>query len=156
MSVTAALFRKDFTEFTDPVAYPNSDVEYYIRIAGLLLNTQRWSTMIDVGTELFVAHHCALERKQRLEAKNGKPPGFKVGVMNSASVDKVSAGYDTQAVIEPGAGHWNMTVYGVRFRDLMNMVGMGGVQIGIGCAPPLSGPAWPGPDCTPGNTGWGN
>ena len=37
--------------------------------------------------------------------------------------------YDTTAAMEPDAGHWNLTIYGVRYVRLVNMVGAGGMQL---------------------------
>lgn len=93
---------------------------------------------------LFIAHHAVLERKALdAAAQPGGVPGVSTGVINSKSVDKVSVGYDTAAGTEEGAGHWNLTVYGIRLKSLFNMMGAGPVQVGIGC--PAGPGAWPGP-----------
>jgi hypothetical protein len=40
--------------------------------------------------------------------------------------------YDTGSIIEQGGGVWNATTYGMRWIQLANLVGMGGVQVGGG------------------------
>lgn len=145
ITVTVDSLRTDLPEFADPTAYPDSGITFWLSWAGILLNAQRWGRSLDLGALMFVAHHLVLERQAQKAAANGAVPGTGIGVINNKSVDKVSVGYDTSAVIDPKDGHWNMTTYGLRFIQMVKMFGAGPVQVGIGCAPPLSGPAWPGP-----------
>jgi hypothetical protein len=156
MTVTAASFVTDYPEFSDPTKYPTSAINYWLNLSVLLFNAPRWFDLLDVGTELFIAHNLALEVRAQADAANGAPPGMITGVINSKSVDKVSIGYDTAGGIEAGAGHWNLTIYGTRLIKLTKMVGAGPIQIGIGCTPSYSGSAWSGPDCMPGFTNFGN
>ena len=129
MTVTAASFRVDYPEFTVD-RYPDSMVNYYLNIAGLMLNASRWSTLLDVGTELFIAHHIAVERRAMDEAATGQPPGTTTGPISSKSVDKVSLSFDVGAAVEENGGHWNLTVYGTRFARLSKQFGAGPLQIG--------------------------
>jgi hypothetical protein len=138
-------FVTDFSEFSDPTKYPASGFYYWYNVAVLLFNQSRWYDLLTTGMELFIAHNLALEVRAQADAANGAPPGMITGVINSKSVDKVSIGYDAAGGIEAGAGHWNLTIYGTRLVRLMIMFGAGPVQIGMGYAPPLNGPAWPGP-----------
>jgi hypothetical protein len=73
-------------------------------------------------------------------------------MLNSKSVDKVSAGYDTASVAEEFGGNWNLTTYGQRLYRLMQQFGAGPLQIGAGpgCAPVYN--TWPGPGGW--NGGW--
>jgi len=87
------------------------------------------STLFDFGLELMVAHNLALERRALDEGAKGGVPGWGRGLVNNSSVDKATVGYDTTAAIEEGAGHWNLTTYGTRFKRLMNLVGAGPFQI---------------------------
>ena len=155
MTVAVPQFRSDYPEFQDTEAYPDSAVNYWLAFAYNFLNTRRWGQSIDLGAELMTAHNLTLEARAQAEALNGMPPGGQVGPLNSKSVDKVSAGYDTAAGTQEGGGHWNLTIYGTRFLRLARMFGAGPVQIGIGITPPLTGDAWPGPDCEPGFTTFG-
>lgn len=147
MTVTVASFRGHFVEFADAERYPNAQVAYWLQVAGLLLNVQRWGRTLDLGTELFIAHNTSIERIAMDEAGNGGVPGVTKGPVNSESVDKVSVGYDVASGIELDAGHWNNTIYGTRFIRLARMHGAGPIQVGMGCplSPLSSANAWYGP-----------
>lgn len=150
MAVTEESFRQHYPEFQSKDRFPDGAITYYITLAGLLLSSARWSTLLDLGTELFIAHNIALERRAQDEAAKGAVPGQTTGPVNAKGVGPVSVGYDTANGIVQGAGHWNLTIYGTRFMELVSMFGAGPIQIGIGSTPPLStqgawyGP-WPGP-----------
>lgn len=153
MTVTVAQFRTDFPEFADAAVYPNTAFDLWYGVAVKLLSSDRWGTLLDIGTELYVAHQLALEARAQAQAAAGSVPGELVGPLNSKSVDKVSMGYDTSAGTEESAGHWNLTIYGTRFIRLARMMGMGPVQIGVGDGaldPLASINAWYGPLTTPG------
>lgn len=128
MAVTPASFRQNYPEFSQAV-YPDPAVNYYLVIAGKLLNERRWLDMIDVATELFVAHHLVLERQAQKAAATGAVPGQNSGALASKAVGPVNASYDTNAGIEEGAGHWNLTTYGTRFMNLVRMFGAGPIQV---------------------------
>lgn len=128
-----------------------------------MLNPRRWGipsttpvsppTMpFDVGTELFVAHHIVLEKKAMDAVKVGGTPGIAQGMVSSKSVGPVSGSYDTASIKVEDAGHWNQTVYGLRFVRLSRFRGSGPIQVGIGYNPlyPNSGQAWAGPPLWPG------
>lgn len=153
MTVTVESFRIDFPEFANPEAFPDSSISYWLNLAGLLLSSSRWSTLLDVGTSLFIAHNIVLERQAQVAANNNAVPGVSAGVVSSKSVDKVSVSYDTTAGIQKDAGHWNLTVFGTRFISLVNLVGAGPVQVGVdlGVGALSSAYAWPGPYT---GTGW--
>ena len=156
MTVVVADFRTHYPEFADVAVYPDTQVEFWLGIAYSMLSASRFGRQLDIAVELYTAHNLALEARAQATAANGGIPGEAVGVLNSKSVDKVSAGYDTSAATEQGAGHWNLTIYGTRLYRLIKLFGAGPIQIGIGSPPPLSGPAWPGPLTTPGFTNFGN
>lgn len=162
--ITPASFRIDFPEFRSTVTYPSSTVSYYLALAGLLLNKTRWGSpsataknppdnMYDMATELFVAHHIVIEAMNSKATIAGGIPGVVQGPVNSKSVGPVSISYAPGDVVIADAGHWNLTTYGVRFRNLSRMFGAGPIQLGVGplfCGPfynnvPLNGPAYPGP-----------
>lgn len=147
MAVTAASFRVDFPEFKSAKLYPDSQINFWLSLAGAMLSVPRWANMLDAGTELFIAHNLSLGRRNQAESANGAPPGAQVGPLNNKSVDKASAGYDVSAGVNPDDGHWNLTNYGTRFIWLLRMVGAGPVQVGAaGCGPDGSiNGAWPGP-----------
>lgn len=130
MTVSIASFRADFPEFTDDISYPDSGVTYWLNLAELMFNPLVWSTLLDVATELFIAHNLVLERQASKSALNGGVPGINSGPLSAKSVDKVSAGYDTGASTLEGWGNFNLTTYGTRLAGLMLMAGQGGMQTG--------------------------
>jgi len=153
MTITAAQLRQDYPEFTSTTAYPDSSINYWINMATLMLNTNRWGAasttstlaIYDIGMELFVAHNIVLEAKAQAEAAAGAPPGSSTGPVSSKSVGPVSVSYDTQAGIEKDAGHWNLTIYGTRFIKLAKQFGAGPIQVGVDACSWTSGAAYNGP-----------
>ncbi len=146
MTVTVASFRQNFPEFGSIVKYPTSQISFWLTIAEKLTSPLRWGNLLDLGQQLFVAHMTVLEYQNQQASSSGGVPGQAVGIVNSKSVDKVSVGFDVNAGIVPDAGHWNLTNYGTRFIYLVNMIGQGPIQVGIGYAPlGSSGGAYPGP-----------
>lgn len=165
--INVAQFRADFPAFADAALYPAPQVEFWLSMAGQLINTARWGssaaevwpvdpdpiptrTLFDLGTELFVAHNLALMRRATLAAGSGGTgiPGLSQGIQSNKSVDKVSVGYDVNAGLDMGAGHWNLTLYGSQFYRMMMMAGAGPIQIGGGYSP-YATLAWPGPSMWP-------
>jgi len=143
---TPTEFRADFPEFSNTTTYPDGVIQFWLNVAYKQLNSNRWGDLLDVAAELYTAHNIVLEAKAIREA--GVAGGLVTGspgMVTSKGVDKVSVGYDVNTATEEGAGFWNSTVYGTRFYRLMMLHGAGPLQVGIGVAPPLSGPAWPGP-----------
>lgn len=149
MSLTPATFKQGYPEFLCNDDFPPSLVQYWLDFAYSMLNAARWGRQLDIAAALYCAHNLAIEAKAQKEAGAGGVPGGSVGVLNSKSVDKVSAGYDTSSSTEEKGGNWNLTVYGTRFYRLTKMFGAGPIQIGIGAAPPYAGMAWPGPVSVP-------
>ena len=130
--ITVQQFRADFPEFVSTTMYPNSGIQFWLNFAYKMINAERFGDQLDVGAELFTAHFIVLEANAALTSVNGGIPGQSGGVLASKSVDKVSVSYDTGAGTEQGAGHWNLTNYGTRFKWMINMFGAGGLQLGIG------------------------
>lgn len=139
--ISVATFRADYGEFASVSLYPASAVQYWINVAGMLLRSQRWgagsaapvapaAAMLDVASELFVAHNLALEKQAGDAARRGGTPGTTIGPITSKSVGGVSASYDAASAQEEGAGHWNSTTYGTRLYRLMALFGAGPVQVG--------------------------
>ena len=155
MASTPAVFKGHYPEFVCPETYPPNQVQFWLDTAYSMLNAGRWGRQLDMAAELYTAHNLALEARAMKESEAGGIPGGSVGVLNSKSVDKVSAGYDTGIATEQGAGHWNQTIYGTRLWRLIKMFGAGPLQVGIGYQPPGTGLGWPGPDTTPGFTNFG-
>lgn len=129
MTVTAASFRADAPEFTDPVRYSDGAINTQISLAGLFLNVDRWYDVLDRGTELYVAHYLVIGARAAMSASAGGIPGAIAGLQTAKAVDKVSASMDVSAVTLADAGHWNSTSYGVQFYQLAMMFGAGPIQL---------------------------
>ncbi len=161
--ISVKRFRLDVAAFEDEGIYENSAVQFWLDLAQQMLLTKRWGgsggpdpwndaadpqpkrTIYDVGCELYVAHHLVLEKRANDAAEGGGTPGAPLAVVNSKSVDKVRVGYDVQAGIELNAGHWNTTMYGIRFIRLARMAGAGPIQVGAGSDCIGAAGAWDGP-----------
>lgn len=145
--MTPDKFRSILTAFRDPQAYPNGEIELWLDLADKVLLASRWADYHELGTALWVAHNLVLAKRDEKVADGGGIPGAPTGgIVSSKSVGSVSVSYDTQNGLEQGAGQWNLTSFGVRFYQLMRLVGMGGSQLGgpditLG---PTFGPGWPG------------
>lgn len=129
MTVTVSSFRTDFPEFASTVTYPDASVAFWLAAAGKLLSVDRWAELLDLGTELFMAHNLALGARDQKAATAGGIGGSSAGLVASKAVDKVSVSYDTGAASIEGAGAWNLTTYGTRYIQLARLIGAGGVQL---------------------------
>lgn len=147
MAVTPFSFRGAFPAFNNPTTYSDPVISFWIGLATKLTSATRWGDVLDYGIMLFVAHNLSLEFNSNAAAKKGQNPGFVTGPVTSASVDKVSYSRDPSAAMDPKAGHWNLTTYGLRYWRLIQMMGAGPVQIGAPSAAELNQypGAWPGP-----------
>ena len=138
--MTPAQFVADFPEFANATTYPVSTIQFWINVAGQLLNPSAWGSLLSYGTELFVAHNLVLSQQAVASAVSGGLPGSGSGITASKSIDKVSVSYDVSAGTIAGAGSFNLTNYGTRYMQLANMAGMGGIQVsGNGCWVPEGG-----------------
>lgn len=152
MAVDADQFRKDFPAFIDEVRYPTGLLTYWLSYAYGLLNADAFATMLDSAAELYTAHNIVLERRAMDEAAGGNPgsaPGYATGPIASKGANGVSVSYTNDAAIADG-GNFNLTNYGIRLLDLINLFGAGPIQANVGCAPPFTMGAWNGPPPWPG------
>ena len=164
LRINSRRFRADFPEFADTSIYSEGAFNYWSMVATLMLNAPRWGTILFLGTELFIAHNLVLETQAQQTALANGWPGENRGPINNESAGEVSVGYDTANAVEEGAGHWNLTIYGTRFINLVKMIGAGPIQVGPGCGGGDAGivpggqdggPAWSGPNCLPGQSTFG-
>lgn len=152
MTVTVASFRQAFPAFANTTLYPDPQVQFWITLAEQLQNTERWGNLFDTGVQLFTAHNLVLEYQSNKAGPLNQKPGQIEGAVSSGSVDKASWSRDNSAAMEADAGHWNLSVYGLRYIRLLRMLGAGPVQVGV----PMGGTsadwypqAWPGPQLGP-------
>lgn len=128
MTVDIATFRANFPEFSNTTPYPDPQVQFYLDYSVIALSEIRWNTLLDQGTQLFVAHNLALAAQRAKAAATGAIPGVTQGAVNAKAVDKVSVGYDSTVVTLKDGGHWNLTTYGIQFLQLARMVGAAGIR----------------------------
>jgi hypothetical protein len=133
--VTPPVFRQQFPAFRDIDTYDDIQINLFITVAGNLLDADRWDTMLDYGTSLFVAHHLVLAARDEATVAAGGIGGGVQGILTAKAVDKVSASYDASSVSIEDGDFWNMTRYGIEFLRLAKQMGAGGVQITGGLAP---------------------
>lgn len=139
--LTVDQFRNDFPELADPATFPDSTFNFWLNVATLMINPNRWGTLLVTALELFVAHNIVLESLGMKRVAVGGLPGLDQGPLSSESPGAVSISYDTSSVMELNAGHWNSTIYGTRLIRMARLAGSGPVQVSGGC----SGiGAWPG------------
>lgn len=148
MTVTPTTLRALFPEFSNTATYPDSTINVWIPIYTLMVGSDRWGDLTDLGITLAVCHQLAIGAKAVKQAATGGVPGSAVGVVNNRSVDKVSVGYDVTVATEEGAGFWNQTTYGTRYYHYAKIFGAGPVQVNTPGYDPtggVAGGAWPGP-----------
>lgn len=143
MAVTESDFRGAFPAFKDPLAFTPEQINFYLTLGYKMHNAERWGDLLDFGVQLWTAHSLSMDAAS---ARAGDV-GAMTGNVTSMSADGVSWSRDFGSVVDPAAGHWNLSTYGVRWRDMMRMMGAGPVYVG---APSLmeaylSGGGWPGP-----------
>lgn len=131
MNTTPVILRGNFPAFASNVEYPDPVINFWITYAAMFMDPNRWGAALDVGIQLFVCHNLSLEFNANHAAARGQNPGFVVGPVTAGSVDKVSYSRDPSAAFDPKAGHWNLSIYGLRYWKLMQMMGAGPVQVGI-------------------------
>lgn len=112
------------------------------------------NSVLDMGQELFAAHWIVLAARAVRASAVGGIPGEASGMTSGKGVGPLSRSYDTSAILQKDAGHWNLTVYGIQLMHFVEIMGAGPVQVGIGCDPlgafnssPWLGP-WPFPSIT--------
>jgi len=145
MTVTVVSFRAAFPEFTDAPTYPQPEIQFWLDLSAKLLNSDRWGELLDFGAQLFVAHNLCLQAASKTGAAGGGLPGQVVGPTTSASVDKVSYSRDASSAMDPANGHWNLSTYGLRYKQLLSMIGAGPIQVGAPTAEDGFYGAWNGP-----------
>lgn len=143
--MTPATFRAQFTEFADPALYTDIQINFYSTIAGLRLNADRWSSLLDFGTSLFIAHYLTIDARNKKTANSGGLPGEVKGPVTQKQVSKASASYDAKSVSLSDQGFWGMSMYGIQFLQLAEDFGAGGIQLGVSVLGPATGFGFPWP-----------
>lgn len=145
MAVTTTSFRESFPEFTDVLAFPEPQLEFWITLAGKMVDADRWGDLADYGMMLCAAHNLIISASDVVAAAMGGIPGNAAsGAVSSKSAGGLSFSRDVSGSAESGAGNWNASTYGTRYIRLARLMGAGPVQVGTG-ASLATGGAWAGP-----------
>lgn len=150
----------DTSAVTDPAmaqVSPNS-ILFWATVAFQQLNYSRWTadgdpntTIYNLGLEMFVAHNVVLEVLAQRDMDMAGVPGVATGAIAGKSAGDVSLSYNNAATSEVNAGHWNFTIYGLRYINLARQMGAGPLQVGTpGCFGDGNDSAYSGPI----STGW--
>jgi hypothetical protein len=144
MTVTIASFRATFAAFQDALKYPDPIIQFWLDLAVMRHNADRWGELLDTGLMLYVAHELSVDAAS--VTAPGAAPGQVAGTITSRSVGGVSYSRENGAYMGDDAGYMNMTTYGLRWWRLMRLVGAGPVQVGAPNPNDLVyAAAWPGP-----------
>ena len=149
MPVTPASLRTTFPAFASTSTYPDAMLSMWLTVAALQVNAARWGALADLGAMLYTAHNIALEALVTASAARGSVATGRHGIISSKAADGVSISYDVSSTSEKDAGHWNTTIYGVRYWRMARQMGMGPLQVGADQAPNISASAWAGPPYLP-------
>ena len=144
MAITPTQFRTNFPAFASSSVYPDDMMSFWLAFAYTFIPATLWGSALDLGAQMFTAHNLILEGLSNAEGANGAPPGMTVGPVVTKTVGDLTIVYDPSSGINPDDTSWNLTNYGSRFIKLAKQFGSIPTQLGIGHAPPLSGPPWPG------------
>ena len=129
MDFDIGLFRRNFPEFADTVAYPDSQIEFWTGLAELQVRSCIWKRAWVTGMSLYIAHEITLASQNVKLSTSGGMPGTTAGVANNKTVGSVTVGYDSQSTSEKDAGYWNLTNYGKQFIRLARIFGAGAIQL---------------------------
>lgn len=126
-------FRDSFPQFTEEL-FPNARVSFYISLARKRMSRSRWGDLMPEGMGFFVAHYLSLE-KAASKVKDGTG-GLDIAagplISETKTVGSISKSTGKAGAISTGhegAGHWNDTIYGKQYYELMLLVGVGGVHL---------------------------
>lgn len=123
------LFRENFPEFADQVAYPTSTITFWATLAVAQVNQTLFGTIYTTILNLYVAHNLVMARQNAQSGRVGGSPGQSGGIANSKTIGQVTAAYDASTQTEKDAGWWNRTTYGQQYIRLVRLYGVGGIQL---------------------------
>lgn len=130
--ITAAEFKTTFPEFASA---DTPMVEFYLGLSRYMLAEDRFGDSYPYAVGLFVAHHLAMELPAIRAANAGQVPGVigsgGFGAVASKAVGSVSVSYQAidASAYEPNAGHWALSVYGMRYLSMIRLFGAVAYQL---------------------------
>lgn len=131
--LTVQEFREAFPQFTDEL-FPDGRVRFYLTLAGKSLSAERWDDLLPEGMGLFAAHYLTLEREAAKSKDGTGGIAAAAGAVISSSktvggVSKSEGRAGTVATANLNAGHWNDTIYGKQYWQMVQLVGAGGTVV---------------------------
>lgn len=147
MAVTPSEFRGAFPAFT-AAKFPDPQIQFYLALGYKLHNADRWADVLDFGVQLWAAHNLTLDYESQRMGAAGQNPGSVRGAVTSMSADGVSWTRDAGSAMDPSAGHWNLSQYGLRWLSLSRMFGAGPLHVGEPSPTELLLSDWPWPGVT--------
>jgi Protein of unknown function (DUF4054) len=142
IQLDVGLFRTQFPEFSDVVAYPTPMIEFWAELAEHQVSQPMWGGAWMKGVSLYLAHVISLQHQSVKTSKLGGMPGTSGGVANTKTVGGSTVGYDSVVTSEKDAGWWNLTNYGKQFIHLARMFGTKAIQIPSRPASFYGGTSW--------------
>lgn len=140
MPVTVSSFRASFPAFADQSKHPDAAVQFWLDLAYKRHNAERWGDLLDQGIQLYVAHELSVD------LASGAVAGQIAGNITSKSVGGVSYSRDVSSAMEPDGGYMNLSSFGLRWRQLVRLIGAGPLQVGTPSPnDPIYAQAWAGP-----------
>ncbi len=132
-SITVQEFRESFPQFTEEL-FSDARVQFYLTLAGKSLSAERWEELLPEGTSLFVAHYLTLEKEatKAVDGTGGIAAAAGAVISSSKTVGGVSLSESRAGSAATGnlnAGHWNDTIYGKQYWQLVQLVGVGGLLV---------------------------
>lgn len=122
-------FRIDFPEFSDNVRFTDAMLNFWAGVGENLISEERFGTSYTYALSLFLAHNIVLAATNEASADAGGIAGGSAGAIQSKTVGSVSVSYDTASSMLPNAGHWNQTIYGRQYLQLVKLFGQGCIHL---------------------------
>lgn len=129
MTFDITAFRAAFPEFADATTYPDAMINFWAGLAATLVQPLPATAPSTQLLDLYVAHAITLAANNAKAVAAGGSPGIAGGITSSKSVGSVSISYDTNAGLQNGAGWFNLTVYGRQYWWLIQLFGIGCIQL---------------------------
>lgn len=121
-----AVFRARYSQFSDSTAYSSTVLSGYWDVASCFVSTEDYGYLRGdcraTAIMLMTAHIAQLSTMAA--------SGDTAGVMNSATVDKVSISLTPPPVASQLAWWMNLTPYGSQLAAMLNMLAVGGMFVG--------------------------
>lgn len=120
MATSLSQFRARFPEFS---AIDDSVINLALSDAAAVMDVTRWDTRFDTGQAFLAAHYVSLS------STGSGQGGGSVGPVSQATTGPLSVSYAVPTALNGSEAMLGSTVYGQRYLELRNMVGLGGLVV---------------------------